>query len=175
MKKNSNTRTRRPGKNQAISHPINYLDDLIVVRIARLSEAITRLGTLNIEDRYGIRMTDLRILALLHSGDRLSVGEISRRARVDKAWISRLARELEQKGLVKRDPDPEDSRAMLVSLTQKGRELQNSLLPQSKEREKLYLRGIDRHKLVELLSKLDDNMVAVLENHGLLPKRKADG
>ncbi|MGW1419967.1 MarR family winged helix-turn-helix transcriptional regulator [Bradyrhizobium manausense] len=138
-----------------------------------MSEAITRLGTLNIEDRYGIRMTDMRILALLHSGDKLSVGEISRRARVDKAWISRLARELEEKGLVKRVPDPDDSRAMLVSLTRQGRELQTSLLPQSKEREKSLLRGIDRRKLVELLTKLDENMVAMLEDSGLSPEHKS--
>ncbi|MDU6255120.1 MAG: MarR family winged helix-turn-helix transcriptional regulator, partial [Staphylococcus warneri] len=148
---------------------VQYLDDLIVVRIARMSEAIARLTAVNIEDRFCIRMTDMRILSLLRDADQMSVGEISRLARVDKAWISRLSRELEDKGLVARVPDPQDSRAMLVSLTRKGRELQSKMLPQSIACDRFLLQGLDRQKLVALLTKLDQNLLVLLENSGAVP------
>ncbi|MDU6833613.1 MAG: MarR family winged helix-turn-helix transcriptional regulator, partial [Bradyrhizobium sp.] len=161
---------RRPAdKTAAPQDQVQYLDDLIVVRIARMSEAIARLTAVNIEDRFGIRMTDMRILSLLRDADQMSVGEISRLARVDKAWISRLSRELEDKGLVARVPDPQDSRAMLVSLTRKGRELQSKMLPQSIACDRFLLQGLDRQKLVALLTKLDQNLLVLLENSGAVP------
>ncbi|MDU6672668.1 MAG: MarR family transcriptional regulator, partial [Bradyrhizobium sp.] len=150
MKKTTKARSdrRRPAdKTAAPQDQVQYLDDLIVVRNARMSEAIARLTAVNIEDRFGIRMTDMRILSLLRDADQMSVGEISRLARVDKAWISRLSRELEDKGLVARVPDPQDSRAMLVSLTRKGRELQSKMLPQSIACDRFLLQGLDRQKL----------------------------
>ncbi|MDU2923913.1 MarR family transcriptional regulator, partial [Bradyrhizobium sp.] len=126
------------------SDEVGHLDDLVLVRIMRMAEMVARLSAINLEARYGIRMTDMRILALLHDADRMSVAEISRQARVDKAWISRLSRELEDKGLIERVPDPEDSRAMLLSLTRKGRDIQRRLLPEATKREQFLLRGIDR-------------------------------
>ena len=171
MKKTTKARSdrRRPAdKTAAPQDQVQYLDDLIVVRIARMSEAIARLTAVNIEDRFGIRMTDMRILALLHDADRMSVAEISRQARVDKAWISRLSRELEDKGLIERVPDPEDSRAMLLSLTRKGRDIQRRLLPEATKREQFLLRGIDRRKLVTVLAKLDQNLGALLGEAGLM-------
>ena len=134
-----------------------------------MAEMVARLSAINLEARYGIRMTDMRILALLHDADRMSVAEISRQARVDKAWISRLSRELEDKGLVARVPDPQDSRAMLVSLTRKGRELQSKMLPQSIACDRFLLQGLDRQKLVALLTKLDQNLLVLLENSGAVP------
>ena len=172
MKKTTKARSdrRRPAdKTAAPQYQVQYLDDLIVVRIARMSEAIARLTAVNIEDRFGIRMTDMRILSLLRDADQMSVGEISRLARVDKAWISRLSRELEDKGLVARVPDPQDSRAMLVSLTRKGRELQSKMLPQSIACDRFLLQGLDRQKLVALLTKLDQNLLVLLENSGAVP------
>ncbi|MDU2928212.1 MarR family winged helix-turn-helix transcriptional regulator, partial [Bradyrhizobium sp.] len=83
--------------------------------------------------------------------------------------ISRLSRELEDKGLVARVPDPQDSRAMLVSLTRKGRELQSKMLPQSIACDRFLLQGLDRQKLVALLTKLDQNLLVLLENSGAVP------
>jgi DNA-binding MarR family transcriptional regulator len=53
------------------------------------------------------------------TGTRLT--ELARRARMTKQGMMLLVDELEERGYVRRVPDPEDGRAKLVRLTAKGR------------------------------------------------------
>ena len=53
------------------------------------------------------------------SGTRLT--ELARRARITKQGMMLLVDDLEERGYVRRVPDPEDSRAKVVRLTAKGR------------------------------------------------------
>jgi len=53
------------------------------------------------------------------SGTRLT--ELARRARMTKQGMMLVVDDLEQRGLVRRVPDPEDARAKVVRLTAKGR------------------------------------------------------
>lgn len=55
------------------------------------------------------------------SGTRLT--ELARRARVTKQGMMLVVDELEQRGYVRRVPDPEDARAKIVRLTARGRRL----------------------------------------------------
>jgi len=143
-------------------HKLTSFEDLIPVRVARITEIFVRIATLAFSDSLGIRVTDLRILNVLHADDEVSVAEISRRARIDKAWISRLVRELEDKGLVMRKPHPTDARTMLVSLTDEGRKIQQALLPTSMLHEQKALGGIDRDAFVEMLDLFERNGLALL-------------
>jgi DNA-binding MarR family transcriptional regulator len=53
------------------------------------------------------------------SGTRLT--ELARRARITKQGMMLVVDDLEERGYVRRIPDPEDSRAKVVRLTAKGR------------------------------------------------------
>lgn len=149
----------------ASPRPPSELEDLIPVRIARMSEIFQRIAAIAFTP-FGLRVTDLRILNALHGEETISVAEISRRARVDKAWISRLVRELEDKGLVARSPDPADSRAMLVSLTDAGRKLQDEILPIARDHEIQALGGIDRAALVAMLDQIERSSLGLLDTDG---------
>ena len=59
---------------------------------------------MHIDRRWGTRLTDL-----------------ARRARMTKQGMMLLVDDLEQRGYVRRVPDPEDSRAKVVRLTARGR------------------------------------------------------
>jgi len=142
--------------------PSSDLEDLIPVRIARMSEIFQRIAATAFAP-FGLRVTDLRILNVLHGEEAIPVAEISRRARVDKAWISRLVRELEDKGLVARAPDPQDSRAVLVSLTRAGRKLQDEILPIARDHESEALGKIKRATLVALLDEFERNSLGLLD------------
>jgi DNA-binding MarR family transcriptional regulator len=58
------------------------------------------------------------ILLIDRGGTRLS--ELASRARISKQAMMQVVDDLESKGLVRRAPDPGDSRAKIVKLTAKG-------------------------------------------------------
>ena len=92
---------------QAIEHEAHRFDDLVAVRVVRISEALARTATRTIEARWGLANTDLRMLNTLDGEmDGLPVSEIARRVPVDKGWGSRSLRALEQRQLVERRADP---------------------------------------------------------------------
>lgn len=139
------------------------LNDHIAVRIVRISEALTRIAARRIEARWGLRNTDLRLLNILDGEESIGVNEISRRAHVDKAWVSRSLRDLGKRGLVERRADARDSRLNLVSLTKKGRALLEEVRPHALRSEFRLLEGIDARRLKKMLDRLEANAVIQLE------------
>jgi len=147
----------------AASPDARGLNDHIAVRVVRISEALTRLATRSIEGRWDLRNTDLRLLNILDGEDAIAVSEMSRRAHVDKAWVSRSLRELEKRGLVQRQADSCDSRLSLVSLTVRGRDVLEEVRPHALRSEFRLLEGIDARRLKKLLDRLEENATAMLE------------
>ena len=78
-----------------------------------------------------------RALSLLDASDGQRVGELARASRTTQPGMTRMIGQLEHEGLVLRSPDPEDSRATVVTITAAGRtalhawrdELQQILAP----------------------------------------------
>ena len=139
------------------------LNDHIAVRIVRVSEALARIAPRRIEARWGLKNTDLRVLNVLDGAVPLPVAEVSRRTHVDKAWISRTLKSLDERGLVERSPDRWDGRLALVSLTPKGRALLEEVRPHALENQARLLEGIDGSRLKRLLDQLEANAEAILE------------
>jgi hypothetical protein len=76
------------------------LHDHIVARTCRLADAMLRMSSRHIRKRWNLRNTDLRLLNILDAEAPLPVSEISRRALLDQAWVSRSLRALEASRLV---------------------------------------------------------------------------
>ena len=82
--------------------------------------------------RGTIRAADLTppqylILTLLWERDGRPFKELASAAFCSRATITGIADTLEGKGLVTREPNPDDRRSLLVKLTEKGRSLQRSI------------------------------------------------
>jgi DNA-binding MarR family transcriptional regulator len=76
---------------------------------------------------------------------------------MDAATIKGVVERLSKKGLVQTSVDQTDSRRLLVSLSEKGREMTQELIPLGKEITDETLRPItqaNRNKLIDLLQKL---------------------
>ena len=155
--------TGRPLRSIAMGTDAHSLNDHIAVRVVRISEALTRTSTRTIEARWGLKNTDLRLLNTLDGEDAVAVSEIARRVHVDKGWVSRSLRELEQRGLVERRADPADTRQTLVSLSAEGRVLLEKVRPQTLRGEARLLNGIDARLLKDMLDRLETNAVSYLE------------
>lgn len=63
-----------------------------------------------------------RVLSILVSQQAQQQIVLASELQVDKATMSRTIKQLQSQGLVTREPDPRDGRAMLVSITETARE-----------------------------------------------------
>jgi len=61
-----------------------------------------------------------RVLTLLHTASGRRVGALARASRTTQPGMTRLLGDLERAGLVVRSPDPSDSRATVVDITDAG-------------------------------------------------------
>jgi len=139
-----------------LSDAPQYTDwsNLIAVKIIQIAEIISRSATQVYEAGYGLRNSELRILLLLGTGETLSVNEISRRAGIDKAWISRSLAVMTKANLVRRIAHPSDSRKSLVGLTEKGLQSLRLITPIALTRDRYILAGLDERRVHEVLDTL---------------------
>ena len=71
----------------------------------------------------GLSMPQFSILMQLHHRGNCAVGDISERFDITNAAASQLVDKLVQGGFIKREEDPQDRRAKMLNLTDKGRDL----------------------------------------------------
>jgi len=105
----------------------------------------------------GLKAVEVRILLSLAREQPRGVGHISRRTRLDKAWISRTVRTLEDKGLV-RIEDGEEMRTRLVSLTEEGMAAARRIVPLLAEEWASLSRGIDARLGADMLATVLGNI-----------------
>ena len=85
-------------------------------------------------------------------------GELAARLRLEKSTVSRLVRQMEARGWIRRNSDRHDGRAVLIRLTRKGRETAGEL---SRVRQKKFARILaaipedKRSMVVEAISILE--------------------
>jgi len=140
------------------------LTDLIAFRLIHLADVISRAASAAYEKQHGINNSELRALIVLREQQPLSVGELSRRGRIDKAWVSRSLDHLGERGLVARTPHPTDNRMVLISLTPAGVAMIDRLAPIAWERQKRLLSGLPRRDALKVIEILERNAYDMLSN-----------
>ncbi|WP_169055409.1 MarR family transcriptional regulator [Rhizobium sp. P44RR-XXIV] len=138
------------------------LTDLVAFRLIHLADLISRGAALVFEKEFGISNAELRALAVLCEEQPLTIGELSRRAKIDKAWVSRSVKELIQRGLIARDNHPTDSRMGLLSLTCEGQNLVAQVTPLAWARQGRLLQGLRLDDVDRLLDVLKTNAQELL-------------
>ncbi|MFI5778305.1 MarR family winged helix-turn-helix transcriptional regulator [Nocardia sp. NPDC051570] len=73
--------------------------------------------------RYGIDLWELELLAALlrAPGERLSAGQLMNEIQLTSGTVTHRVTRVQDRGWVRRDPDPADGRSVIVSLTEAGR------------------------------------------------------
>ena len=93
--------------------------------------------------KLGLTTPQMRSLAVLSVIDGILIRELSVYAVVEQSTLSRALDTLTQNGLVRREPDSEDSRAVRVFLTDAGREAYEKLWPHMSASYDAMFAGID--------------------------------
>ena len=111
--------------------------------------------------RLGLTTPKMRSLAVLAVLDGIQLRELAVYTVVEQSTLSRAVEALTRDGLIRREPDPDDSRATRLYLTDAGRAAFDQLWPiMSKSYERMFA-GIsedDRHAFVGTLKKMLTNV-----------------
>jgi DNA-binding MarR family transcriptional regulator len=71
----------------------------------------------------GLSMPQFSVMMQLHHRGNCAIGDISERFDITNAAASQLVDKLVQSGFIRREEDPQDRRAKMLNLTDKGRDL----------------------------------------------------
>lgn len=138
------------------------LEDLVTYRLMKLADTMGRASTQAYGARFGVTNAELRLLAVISAHQPLSANEISRRTGLDKGWVSRSMSSLLKRALVRRAPHPQDSRALLVSLTRAGKSLVERMKPFAVARQARLMEGLSHIDVDLLLTVVQQRLEAML-------------
>ncbi|MDT8450175.1 MAG: MarR family transcriptional regulator [Wenzhouxiangellaceae bacterium] len=134
------------------------LEHFLPYRLSVLTNHISQGIARTYEQRFGLSVTEWRIIAILGRYPGLSATEIAQRSAMDKVAISRAVRRLVDAGRVEREHSNEDRRARHLWLSDEGRRIHDRIVPAALEFE---------HRLRDLLSmeenRLLDRLIDKLE------------
>jgi DNA-binding MarR family transcriptional regulator len=130
----------------------------VIGRIARIDAALgPRIDA--VLAPHGLRAADFSVLATLVrlDGERIPQKRLARELDLSAGTVSLRVDRLARRGVVRRDPDPDDGRGALVTITRDGRELFERCAPEHLANARALLSGLsesERDQLARLLGKL---------------------
>ena len=122
------------------------LEQLVGPNILLLANLLSRSATARYRKLLGLPQVEWRIIALLGNMPPMTLSELAHRAGLDKSQISRGVNNLIRRRLVTREGDPDDSRAVRLSLNGRGRVLFATLIGEARQRTALLLDGLPLDK-----------------------------
>jgi len=91
------------------------LRGLLSHRVLVLSNTLARAAARHYSRRFGVRLAEWRVIDALHAGRGITANQISQWLHTDKAWVGRSVERLIAGGYVRRRPDPEHGRRLLLT------------------------------------------------------------
>jgi DNA-binding MarR family transcriptional regulator len=140
-----------------LPYRLSVADNAVSQRIARVYAA---------ED--GLSTQEWRLIAVLGEDGERSQLELARRTRMEKVPVSRAARSLEERGLVRRARSKSDARSRRLTLTAAGRRLYARVAPAALQAEAEVLAELkpsEREQLRALLERVERAATRALRPH----------
>lgn len=133
------------------------MDAFVPALLTNLAQKISASASAEYRPRFGVGITDWRILSLLAGEPWIAPARICDRTGLDKAAVSRSLRVLIADGLVEIRDRSRRRRGMPAALTAKGLALHDELAEAARAREARLLEGfsaVERKALLEFLGRL---------------------
>ena len=160
------SKARRPGPqtpdNTRTSARALNLDNYVPAYLTYLAGKISSSASATYRPKFGVGITDWRIMALLATEPWITAGRVCDVIGLDKAAVSRSVQrdEIKRIGHVQRTDD--DQYRQLIALTRKGLNLHDRIVKLSLERERQLLKGFsaaERKLLINFLSRMHAQVV----------------
>ena len=133
------------------------LDSYIPAYLTYLAGKISSGASAIYRPRFGVGITDWRIMAMLACEPWIGAVRICSATGLDKAAVSRSVRDLAEMGLIEVRPDQGDQRRQIIALTRKGVALHDRIVRLAIAREEKLLEGFsaaERRTLIDFLVRL---------------------
>jgi DNA-binding MarR family transcriptional regulator len=141
------------------------LDRFLPYRLSILSYRVSQTIAGAYARRFGLGVTEWRVIAVLGRYPGLSANAVAARTAMDKVAVSRTVARLLERGLLQRDTHDDDRRRSVLELSRDGYGIYDEVVPVALDYERRLLAPLDaeeRAQLDRLLRKLNEG-VAQLE------------
>ena len=140
--------------------PMRRFKRSLPMSLLRAREAVMRKFVPSLQ-QHGLSPQQWRVIRVLVEQRRLDIGALARRSSLLAPSLTRIIRNLEGRGIVRRHAVAGDQRRSAISITAQGRALFERIAPYSEERYRFITERFGQRKL-ELLYDLLDELVEKL-------------
>lgn len=126
------------------------LQDYLPYRLSVAANAVSRWIAGAYEERFGLKIPQWRLLAVLADEGALTQQTLCGRTIMDKVTVMRAAQALLRRRLVRRLPNALDKRSHRLVLTRAGRHLYERIAPLALDYESQLLQGIEPREVARL-------------------------
>lgn len=140
--------------------PVLALERFLPYRLSVLSNTLSSAIARTYQSRFGISITEWRVLAVLGRHPGLSASEVAERTAMDKVAVSRAVNALLESGRLLRDTHENDRRRSILDLSEAGRLIYEQVAPAALDFEQALLADFsagERDQLFALLDRLETN------------------
>jgi len=130
------------------------LEEFLPYQLAILSSRVSDAFSSCYRKKFGISVSEWRVVAHLMQAEKVSIREIFDRVNMDKSKVSRAAARLERAGYVQKKSCARDRRLIELSLTPKGRAMAEEIGPMGQEFAADLLKALPKDARAPFLSAL---------------------
>ncbi len=109
--------------------PALALGAFLPYRLSIVSEIVSRVFAAHYAERFNITISEWRVIAVLGESGPLSTQGVIERTQMDRVRVSRAVIRLADKGLIDRQPQPNDQRAQVLELSPRGLAIYRDIVP----------------------------------------------
>lgn len=112
-----------------MAHQSTRLADFLPYLMSVTTNAVSDLIAGQYQARYGLRIPEWRVMAVLGDAGARTQRELVDATRMDKVAVNRACKELETRGLVTRSPNSRDGRSHHLDLSPAGKAMHAEIMP----------------------------------------------
>ncbi len=138
-----------------------HLADFFPYRLSILSNRVSNLIAQDYAEKFDLRVPDWRVIMVLYEPDQLTASEIAEATLMDRVRVTRTLQQLLTKEIVSRRASKTDGRSAYITLTAKGREIYDAVIPLALDYERQVLSVLSETEKVALtgmMEKLDGRL-----------------
>ncbi len=132
-----------------MTETMTRLAEFMPYRISITSNAISDLIAREYRSRFGLKIAEWRVMAVLGDVGEATQRELVAATRMDKVAVNRATKALGERALIQRAPNMSDGRSHHLALTDTGRALYAEIMPLALQMETQVIQVLDPQEQVQ--------------------------